>query len=95
MEAGKNSVIYMVLISGPNKADDTCGRTSVTGTMDRGFTLFVEMHTFLSLYKKLTETITHENAVNPLAAYYSGTSFRVAVYSSVGWCRVFKLLKHF
>jgi hypothetical protein len=40
MEAGKNSVIYMGLISGPNKADDTCGRTTVTGTMDRGFTVY-------------------------------------------------------
>jgi hypothetical protein len=39
MEAGKNSVIYMGLISGPNKADDTCGRTTVTGTMDIGFTV--------------------------------------------------------
>jgi hypothetical protein len=39
MEAGKNSFIYMGLISGPNKADDTCGRTTVTGTMDRGFTV--------------------------------------------------------
>jgi hypothetical protein len=39
MEAGKNIVIYMGLISGPNKADDTCGRTTVTGTMDRGFTV--------------------------------------------------------
>jgi hypothetical protein len=39
MEAGKNSVIYMGLILGPNKADDTCGRTTVTGTMDRGFTV--------------------------------------------------------
>jgi hypothetical protein len=39
MEAGKNSVIYMGLISGPNKADDTSGRTTVTGTMDRGFTV--------------------------------------------------------
>ena len=38
MEAGKNSVIYMGLISGPNKADDTCGKT--TGTMDRGFTVY-------------------------------------------------------
>jgi hypothetical protein len=36
---GKNCVIYMGLISGPNKADDTCGRTTVTGTMDRGFTV--------------------------------------------------------
>jgi hypothetical protein len=41
MEAGKNSVIYMGLISGPNKADDTCGRTTVTGTMDRGFTVLL------------------------------------------------------
>jgi hypothetical protein len=40
MESGKNSVIYMGLISGPNKADDTCGRTTVTGTMDRGFTVY-------------------------------------------------------
>jgi hypothetical protein len=40
MEAGKNSVIYMGLFSGPNKADDTCGATTVTGTMDRGFTVF-------------------------------------------------------
>jgi hypothetical protein len=40
MEAGKNSVIYMGLISGPNKADGTCGRTTVTGTMDRGFTVY-------------------------------------------------------
>jgi hypothetical protein len=40
MEAGKNSVIYMGLILGPNKADDTCGRTTVTGTMDRGFTVY-------------------------------------------------------
>jgi hypothetical protein len=36
---GKNSVIYMGLISGPNKADDTCVPTTVTGTMDRGFTV--------------------------------------------------------
>jgi hypothetical protein len=42
MEAGKNSVIYMGLISGPNKADDTCGPTTVTGTMDRGFTVYSE-----------------------------------------------------
>jgi hypothetical protein len=32
MEAGKNSVIYMGLISGPSKADDTCGKTTVMGT---------------------------------------------------------------
>jgi hypothetical protein len=32
MEAGKNSVIYMGLISGPNKTDDTCGKMTVMGT---------------------------------------------------------------
>jgi hypothetical protein len=41
MEAGTNSVIYMGLISGPNKADNTCGPTTVTGTMDRGFTVLI------------------------------------------------------
>jgi hypothetical protein len=39
MEAGKNSVIYMGLIPGPNKADDLCGKTTVTGTMHRGSTV--------------------------------------------------------
>jgi hypothetical protein len=43
MEAGKNSVIYMGLILGPNKADDTCGATTVMGTMDRGFTVIVSL----------------------------------------------------
>jgi hypothetical protein len=38
---GKNSVIYMGPISGPNTADDTCGKTTVTGTMDRGFTVLL------------------------------------------------------
>jgi hypothetical protein len=33
----ENIVIYMGLISGPNKADDTCGKT----TVERGFTVFV------------------------------------------------------
>jgi hypothetical protein len=40
MEAGKNSVIYMGLVPGPNKADNICGKTKVTGTMLRGFTVF-------------------------------------------------------
>jgi hypothetical protein len=40
MEAGKNSVIFMGLISGPNKADDTFWKMTVTGTMDRGFTVY-------------------------------------------------------
>ena len=38
----------MGLISGPNKADDTCGKTTVTGTMDRGFTVYGGvLHTYL------------------------------------------------
>ena len=42
---GKNSVIYMGLISGPNKADDTCG---ITGTMERGFTVFGIFNVYMS-----------------------------------------------
>jgi hypothetical protein len=33
MEVGKNSVIYMGLVPGPNKADNICGKKKVTGTM--------------------------------------------------------------
>jgi hypothetical protein len=59
MEAGKNSIIYMGLISGPNKADDTCGPTTVTGTMDRGFTVFTDndvntvFNNFLNTYLRI------------------------------------------
>jgi hypothetical protein len=43
MEAGKNSVIYMGLVPGPNKADNICGKTKkVMGTMQRGSTVFDE-----------------------------------------------------
>jgi hypothetical protein len=41
MEAGKNSVTYMGLIPGPNKTDEICGKTMVTGTMYRGSTVCV------------------------------------------------------
>jgi hypothetical protein len=55
MEEGK-SVIYTRLISGPNKADDTCGKTTA-GTMEQGSTVsvvrfevvtavFMKMHIF-------------------------------------------------
>jgi hypothetical protein len=39
MEAGKNSVIYMGLGPGPNKADNICGKTKVTRTMQRDSTV--------------------------------------------------------
>jgi hypothetical protein len=42
MEAGKNSVIYVGLVPGPNKADNICGKTKVTGTMQRGSTVVVK-----------------------------------------------------
>jgi hypothetical protein len=41
MEAGKNSVIYTGLVPGPNKADIICGKTKVTGTMQRGSTVYI------------------------------------------------------
>jgi hypothetical protein len=33
---GKNSVIYMGLILGPNKTDEICGKIMVTGMMYQG-----------------------------------------------------------
>ena len=40
MEVGKNSVIYMVLVPGPNKADNICGKTKVMGAMQQGSTVY-------------------------------------------------------
>jgi hypothetical protein len=39
MEAGKNSVIYMGINPGPNRADEICVTTKVTGMMQRGLTV--------------------------------------------------------
>jgi hypothetical protein len=41
MDAGINNVIYMELYSGPKMANDECGKTIDTGTIDRGSTVFV------------------------------------------------------
>jgi hypothetical protein len=40
-EGGKDSVIYTGLIPVPNKTNENCGKTMVTGTMNRGSTAFV------------------------------------------------------
>jgi hypothetical protein len=62
MEPGKNSVIYMGLISGPNKADDTCGRTTVTGTMDTGFTVYVHKYINTHTHTYMTQlTVVFRN----------------------------------
>jgi hypothetical protein len=39
MDAGINNVIYMELYSGPKMANDECGKTIDTGTIDRGSTV--------------------------------------------------------
>jgi hypothetical protein len=39
MDAGINNIIYMELYSGPKMANGTCGKTIVTGTIDRGSTV--------------------------------------------------------
>jgi hypothetical protein len=48
MEAGKNSVIYMGLVPGPNKADNICGKT---GTMQRVSTV-CPFHVFMAMTGK-------------------------------------------
>jgi hypothetical protein len=42
MEAGKTGVIYVGLIPGPNKIDEICGKTMVTGTMHQGSTVYIQ-----------------------------------------------------
>jgi hypothetical protein len=88
MEAGKNSVIYMGLISGPNKADDTCGRTTVTGTMDRGFTVHVMttatsktsiQHRLLSIQEKLyitNKVVGSQNVIPPPQKFLKYLAFK-------------------
>jgi hypothetical protein len=44
MDAGINNVIYMELYSGPKMANGTCGKTIVTGTIDRGSTVMYFGH---------------------------------------------------
>src|SRR5215510_11503356 len=39
MDAGINNVIYMELYLGPKMANGTCGKTIITGTIDRGSTV--------------------------------------------------------
>jgi hypothetical protein len=52
MEAGKNSVICMGLIVGPNKTDKICWKTMVTGTMHQGSTVYTFINTNRSDYDK-------------------------------------------
>jgi hypothetical protein len=47
MDAGINNVIYMELYLGPKKANDECGKTIDTGTIDRGSTVFHVMTIFV------------------------------------------------
>ena len=44
MEEGKNSVIYMGLVLGPNKADNIFGKTNVMGRVQRGSTVYAVQH---------------------------------------------------
>jgi hypothetical protein len=37
----KLHTVYMGDFMGPDKVNDTCGKTMHTGTMDRGFTVFI------------------------------------------------------
>jgi hypothetical protein len=43
MDAGINNVIYKELYSGPKMTNGTCGKTIVTGTIDRGSTVYRQL----------------------------------------------------
>jgi hypothetical protein len=49
MDAGIINVIYMELYSGPKMANGTCGNTIVTGTIDRGSTVYKRLYDHLNL----------------------------------------------
>jgi hypothetical protein len=59
MEAGKNSVIYMGLVPGPNKADNVCGKMKVTGMMQQGSTVLTSF--VISFYIKIVESVIQAN----------------------------------
>jgi hypothetical protein len=50
MELGKNSVTYMGLVLGTNKADNICGKIKVMGTMQRGSTVYASTTIFRHKY---------------------------------------------
>jgi hypothetical protein len=79
MEAGKNSVIYMGLFPGPNKADNICGKTTVTGMMQQGSTVFqfyLGFHPLLHCLP-LILTVSHFFKLSPFAHIL--LSFRIEV----------------
>jgi hypothetical protein len=68
METGKNSVIYVGLILGPNKTHQFCRKTIITGTMHRGFT--VDKNTItpntlaVNIIQHISNTDHHQGGVN-------------------------------
>jgi hypothetical protein len=73
MEAGKNSVICMGLILGPNKTGEICGKMMVMGTMHRGSTLCVCVcaRERASLSVETTRCLPSDVPGNPRKLYYS------------------------
>jgi hypothetical protein len=65
MDAGINNVIYMELYSGPKMANGTCGKTIVTGTIDRGSTV---LPTWTSLQCLSSQAMQEQNGVNNFTA---------------------------
>ena len=48
MDAGINNVIYMELYSGPKMANGRCGKTIDTGMIDRGSTVYWNIHSVIT-----------------------------------------------
>jgi hypothetical protein len=53
MDAGIINVIYMELYSGPKMANGTCGKTIVTGTIDRGSTVYHKIQYMFKFYLQI------------------------------------------
>jgi hypothetical protein len=75
MDAGINNVIYMELNSEPKMANSTCGKTTVAGTIDRGFTVYVCVcvcvcvYIYIYIYIYVKRNGVHGGDVN-ISSYY-------------------------
>ena len=73
MDAGINNVIYMELNSGPKIANSTCGKTIVTGTIDRGSTVDTFVMFINFKHKRQVTSLCQLRFVNIITHLYAET----------------------
>jgi hypothetical protein len=77
MDAGINNVIYMELYSGPKMANGTCGKTIVTGTIDRGSTVYRKRERYITFSKSLNHCCLVECYTSDETVLIPGSEYSV------------------